>query len=425
MKNEINLIKIVFTFVLMNMCKNSFAQFAAASIMEAGAGLTVTPFNTGCDIMVCNVCNTPGDTMKVSVYTDGSGSPSPGIAWEVGFSGGGSTSSKTPLAHTSDILHADVCLIQDGSTNQTIDAIVAWYVGGASNSLYVEDFQWNGSGSFVSQGATYLLSYNWGSTLNIDGDYDNSGHFVIIYDSDGGSNNVDIHAITGQMHGGGNGMIPTSTNWSPVRLTNAQANSTNYHSPDVCFYGGSNSQKMIHFTYVDDPVTNSPNYLYVDDISWPDLSTGVLTSLTNVLSQPSPDFSYPLPNYPYYFQNPRIACPDYSGADNDWTVVAEENQHAANYYIIGYNNTGGSISSAIYYNDASGNSPLDLTSALNYLPVVTYDEFAQKNVWIGWNFDNSAPGSSSHCAQVQLQCCYSYKRELLAGALYYWIRRCS
>lgn len=360
---KINLIQWVFIFVLMSLCKNGFGQFKNAGYAENGAGVSVSPNNTGNDILD----DGSGDIYRVSVFNDAG--TSPGISWEVHYSGNNYTGN-LPFSGTSNILHADVSLVYD-ATDMAYNAVVVWFTSAAGGALYAELFEWDNINTFSSKGATLLINKSWGTTLNIDANQ--KGSFVIIAD-DGSAN---IYVITGTLAGG------LSLNNSGNHVTIASG-----AYPDVALYFNGSAKEIAHVTYVD----GSSN-LIVDDHDLPTNLAFGTSSPNNKLSQ--------APLSTFNFTTPRIACPDKNYSEYEWTVVAAEIYRNPSFpynhtdYIVGVNSDGGSnITGPTIYNDGTiiyFGIPIDLSGVYNYLPVVTYDDnYNTDGIWVGWTFDNSS-----------------------------------
>jgi hypothetical protein len=368
--------------------KMLYGQFLPALNNDHISGVNVTPFNTGNDIL-----DDGSDTYRVTCFTDGSGTYTPGITWDVHYSGSNYLLSipfsLSSLTNPINIFFADVCLVKD--PNGVVHAVTAWYVttmGG--NGWEIEDFQWTGTG-FTSNGLTYLGAGTAGTAVNIDSD--NNGSFVAVYDD----NLTNIYVSTGNFSGS---TINVSNAGTPLPLAAQGA------FPDVCLYFNYPTE-TVHETFVD--AINGD--LVVDDYDFPTLNGGVVSPSSPHILDASPTYNG--------YAHPRIACPTSSGALTDWTIVVEDFSHYNN-YILGFNNTTGTT--PIIYNDGSIISGATF-SLPNYLPVVTYDTHSY--VWVGWNIDLRPTGLySAASAQFPIVVAcdkYSYPTIISpnSGLLYY------
>ena len=344
------------------MYNQSNAQFLAAANADNAAGLSnVWPYNTGNDIL-----DDGSDIYRVSVWSETS---NPGISWKVTISSNDYTGN-AGFGPSSDIDHADVCLLKDIGNNE-ICAIVGWYYSGTSPgtpSWGIDEYRWDNSNStFVLQnngGITVGGSY--GTTVNVDAD--ENGHFIMVYDDNSGN----IYSLTGSENSG----FSINNSGTPCNF-----GVSSYSYPDISlFWDGTN--EIAYLAYIDN----------VGDVM---VKRNQYSSITG--GSPSTAFSayggFPTttPAFGYNNSNTRIASPNSSGAAHYWTVVWQEDDRYT-YYIKGINCNNATPSSVITYNDGTFINPgsaIDLTGVPNQFPVVAYDGNSTPNIWIGWQFDNS------------------------------------
>jgi hypothetical protein len=356
---KLNLIQIVFTFVLMSLCKNGYAQFTAASATENAAGVSATPRATGNDVQ-----DYGGNTYRVSVWDDAG--TSPGIAWRVKY-GAPTYNGSLPFSITSNVFDADVSIVTFGSAK--VFALATYYVGGATSLYYLELYYWDNPGGiwgFYSQGTTSFASGSFGTTLNIDAN--DAGDFVVTWDQS------DTWVITGS--------LVTSSLVLNSSIKAAQPGT----NPDVCIFHAGGGNDYVHLTYID-----GSGYLTVDDHKLSDLVSGSNAHTTALNTTP----------YYYTFYYPRIACPNSSGSKDEWTVVAEDND-GTTFYIVGYNyKSGTGLTGPTIYNDGSqapGKTILTFFGATTHIigsirPAVCYDDqYTNANgglgIWVGWSLNN-------------------------------------
>ncbi len=326
------------------------AQFQLAGIPESNVSVSLNARSlTGNDIL-----DFSGDRYRVFVWDD-AGSNS-GIAWDVDYNTSTHITGLTTLSNLSNVGDPDVCLIEDGNL---VYAVVAYFVGGGSPSYYLDLFRWNGSNAFALTTSTSFSSGSYGSAINIDGN--DNFEFAVTWDDNNPVINVITGTISSSLFALYNGGVPVNINTGGI-------------TPDICIHNDGGGAWTAHIVYI-----NSGN-LYVEDHDFGNLTSGTVSPIVTNLSAAGPTFGFS-------FYNPRIACPDGTGASDEWTIVFEERNISVS-LIEGYNYNAG-LNGINVYNDgtASGFSD-DLTGVLNYLPAVAYDN--QGNVFVGWTWDNSS-----------------------------------
>ncbi len=324
------------------------AQFTGSTIFKDTAATVNanTARYTGNDAL-----QNGSDIYRVSCWDNGSSAI--GMAWRVHYSASDYTG-KLAFTSSSSTSPSDICLIE---YHGGIYAVATYHQSG---SYFWEVFQWNTATKiFNSISNAVFATGSYGYTLHIDAD--ENGNFAIVWDDSGPRMFVETGNPSGLNNSG----------------TAVQLSGDNI-KPDVAvFWNG--SYEIVNITCIEQ---GSGGTLFVDKYTFSGLASGSASSYQNV------DFHIPASGYSYDY--PRIACPNSSGDYRDWTVVVQEvDAPNALWYIVGFNDNAGTVSSAIIYNDGtSGNSPFPTLTYQNSFPVVTYDDnYPSDGIWVGWTLD--------------------------------------
>jgi hypothetical protein len=240
------------------------------------------------------------------------------------------------------------------------------------------DLHTNACTTLVLQGLTPTAysQYQYNHSINIDGNENN--HFAIDWEDDYN----DIWLNTGSI---GTGNAPVLDCSVPISVT------YDGKTPDVAMHDGGccSGTEHIFVTYI----ATAGNSLYgTNDLVVEDEDYDYIAGPSGVClwDYPNYDLDYVYTGS-FIYSNPRIAA-NGAGYDPLWTVVFEESD-GSNNYISGwtYNPNISAVPVQHYYNDASSNSPGEISDAPNNKPVVSYANGDESNIYIGWTFNNVGP----------------------------------
>lgn len=322
--------------------------FSTPTVTEIAAGASVIcTSSTGNDIL-----DVGSDTYRVSCW-DQSTSGNSGFEYDVTVSSVNYVARIT-FASSGTYTPDDICLVQRSGR---IYVVAVYYVSGTG--YYWEVYGWGGTAfslvsSSVFETSTFL------NNLHIDAD--DTGDFIAVWDNPNGR----IYAITGNP----TGLYNSGT---PVAIQSGTF-------PDVAVYSDGLHGHGVHVVHISDI---SGGNVRVHDYTYGSISSGSPSG--SLMHSSSPGINS-------YYDYPRIACPNSSGASTDWTVVFTHVFPASiKWRVEAFNKNAGTVGSQINYNDGIAYDPFwDILNATSVYPVVTYDDNSPVNIWICWTFDNSA-----------------------------------
>ncbi len=377
--SSINIVKmkpqsIVFGIALSVLCfcnySSVYSQFKDAVVADIATGMNpVFATNTGNFIL-----DNAGVNFMVSVWDD-MGGTNAALAWKVGAATG-----LTLIDPTANIKDPDVCIVKNNFGS--VFAIVSYFEQN-SNQFMMRVFNWqSGLQQFTGQTPIVLIPGQYETTINIDAN--DEGDFVIVWDQLG----QQVQMVFG---------TTTGNNPPTLNFQGAAFNLNQGTMPDVCFFrNGTTGYKQVDVVY-----KNPIGVIAVDFYRFTDLLGGIVNAQTELRSAPA-DLIY---------RYPRIDCPSPAfGNQSEYTVVVEDSDNSSTWLIKSFNKSVccPGITTNIYNDGNSSNSPYNLSDVGNTKPVVAYQN-NPLGITIGWNFDNSfgllaAPGASVARYPVAMSC---------------------
>jgi hypothetical protein len=347
----------------------NFAQFKEALMPDVTVPLApVFASNSGNFIL-----DHAGTTYSVTVWDDQAGLNA-GLAWQAGTITG-----YTTIHPGSLVVDPDVCMVTNNAGQ--LYALVAYY-NASTSQFMLRAFVWSpGIQQFTPLTPEVLTPGTFETSINIDASSD--GDFFIVWDQAGFLVQAAFGSAIGAM---------------PPQLTfpGAVFNLESGKSPDVCFFLDNTGFRQVDVAYI-----NTGGYVSMDAYRFDDLLAGAVI----------PQYLFRSPAADLIYRYPRIDCPAIGfGSQYEFTIVVEDSDNIGTWYIKSFNSNSccPGITTNIYNDGTSGNSPFNIADVPNTMPVVSYQNNSDGLV-VGWNFDNqfgllAAPGASVARYPVVMSC---------------------